>query len=363
MQITLDAKALTCALAVLRKAAGVLHAPLTCKHILVTADAGDLRLEATDLEQHMLAKLPARVALKGSALLPMAGLLAAVKGYKGDVRITNGLVECGDRAIDLVTLPVSDWPQMLAPFDEAKRWSMPAADLATVLGRVAPFQSTEETRYYLNGVLFETGKEGLTLVATDGHRLAAETTPCTAPAGVRIIVPSCAVATLQAALKGAEGTAQIEATDTRIRVVLGRTAVTSKLIDGSFPEYDRCVPGAAEVVSWLAIDAAYLSTTAEALIAGMDRHYSRPVKLELTGSSMTATAGDAEQGVSKMRLNGATAFTGAPVVIGFAGDQLRSFARAAGGRLTIGMASDYGPARITTTAAPAWLGVLMPHRV
>jgi len=124
MQITIDAGGVTSASRCLRKAAGVLHAPHTCKHILVTADAGELRLEATHGAAH--AREASAACAEGIGLAAVGRAAGSRERLQGRLRITNGLVGMRRPRYRSGDAAVSDWPQMLAPFDEAKRWSMPA---------------------------------------------------------------------------------------------------------------------------------------------------------------------------------------------------------------------------------------------
>src|SRR5690606_23357863 len=108
--------------------------------------------------------------------------------------------------------------------------------------------SNEETRYYLNGIYIHTldvnGQQVLRAVATDGHRMArAETDAPAGSAGMPgIIIPKKTVSEVQKLLDGAEGDVQVEVSDTKIRFTLGGVVLLSKLIEGTFPDYERVTP-------------------------------------------------------------------------------------------------------------------------
>ena len=128
------------------------------------------------------------------------------------------------------------------------QFAIPAGTLRELIERTQSAISTAETRYYLNGIYLHTLETGaatvLRAVATDGHRMARAETD--APEGSKgmpgIIVPKKTVGEVQKLLDGADGDVQVEVSDTKIRFTLGGVVLLSKLIEGTFPDYDRVTP-------------------------------------------------------------------------------------------------------------------------
>lgn len=151
---------------------------------------------------------------------------------------------------NLQTLPVEDFPIMNGPGENAVSFAIPTADLFRSIDRTCAAISTEETRYYLNGIFFHAHQEGnrnfLRCVATDGHRLHCADTelPAGADAMPSVIIPTSAVNALHALLKAKDRpeNAIVSVSHDKIRVSMGNMRVTSKLVDGTFPDYQRVMP-------------------------------------------------------------------------------------------------------------------------
>jgi DNA polymerase III subunit beta len=156
-------------------------------------------------------------------------------------------IRTGRSRFSLQTLPASDFPD-LAAGDLTHRFALPAADLRRLISSTQFAISTEETRYYLNGIYLHPVSAGNSLmlraVATDGHRLAQF--ELAAPPGTDgmpgIIVPRKTVAEVQRLTDSGEGEVGIELSQSKIRFTLGAVVLTSKLIDGTFPDYSRVIP-------------------------------------------------------------------------------------------------------------------------
>ena len=136
----------------------------------------------------------------------------------------------------------------MAEGDLPHRFQLPATDLKGIIDRTRFAISNEETRYYLNGIYFHSatsnGTQVLRGVATDGHRLARVEVPL--PKGAAdipgVIVPRKTVGEVRKLLDESDGSVDIELSDTRIRFAIGNVTLVSKLIDGTFPDYERVIP-------------------------------------------------------------------------------------------------------------------------
>ena len=149
----------------------------------------------------------------------------------------------GRSRFNLSTLPRDDFP-VIAEGELPTRFELPAATLRQIIEKTRFAISTEETRYYLMGIFLHVIDEQLRAAATDGHRLARVTVP--KPDGADgmpdVIVPRKCVAELYRLLEELEGTVEIILSPTKVRFGLGSAVLTSKLIDGTFPDYNRVIP-------------------------------------------------------------------------------------------------------------------------
>ena len=223
-------------------------------NVLLKAGDGSLDLRATDLDIEVTESVPAMVGTAGTTTVPAHTLYEIVRKLSdgAEVRLeTEGadqlLLTSGRSRFHLACLSPDSFPDLKSgSFTHV--FSIPAASLRELIERTQFAISNEETRYYLNGIYvhaIETGAETiLRAVATDGHRMArAETT---APAGSKgmpgIIVPKKTVSEVQKLLEGADGDVEVEVSDTKIRFTLGGVVLLSKLIEGTFPDYERVTP-------------------------------------------------------------------------------------------------------------------------
>jgi DNA polymerase-3 subunit beta len=224
--------------------------------VLLKAADGKLDLRATDLDIEVTESVPAMVGQPGTTTVPAHTLYEIVRKLAdgAEVRLENNggeqlTVSSGRSRFNLACLSPDSFPDLKSG-TFTHTFSMPAAALRELIERTQFAISNEETRYYLNGiyihVLDVNGTPTLRAVATDGHRMARAETD--APAGAKgmpgIIVPKKTVSEVQKLLDGADGDAevQVELSDTKIRFTLGSVVLLSKLIEGTFPDYDRVTP-------------------------------------------------------------------------------------------------------------------------
>src|SRR4029450_3398352 len=224
-------------------------------NLLIPAENAKLSLKATDLDLEVTETLAAETGTGGSTTVPAHMFYDIVRKLPDGTQI--GLEADGDRSVlairagrsrfTLQTLPESDFPD-LAASDMTHSFTLPAADVKRLIDRSQFAISTEETRYYLNGIYLHTAGSAkaatLRAVATDGHRLAQVELPL--PDGASgmpgIIVPRKTVAEVQRLIEDNETEVTVELSQGKIRFTLGDTVLTSKLIDGTFPDYARVIP-------------------------------------------------------------------------------------------------------------------------
>lgn len=254
MQITIARDDLAEALGA---AIGVVEARTTIPilaNVLLTADHGRLRIRATDLDMEIdLAAQVTRTQTEGSVTVPAAVLHQLVRKFPAGAEIGLTLmadrgrlrVACGRAHYDLPVLPADDFPL----FGDNLIGGMPieAQVLKRALTRVRFAMSTEETRYYLNGVFLHREDERLMFVATDGHVLAREAVPLPPQAGEfpGVILPRKFVGeALRLLPDTSEGEdCHLVVTERRVALFLpDGTRLASKLIEGTYPDYKRVIP-------------------------------------------------------------------------------------------------------------------------
>jgi DNA polymerase-3 subunit beta len=226
-------------------------------NVLVTAEGDAITVATTNLDIRVTARVPAEVERPGATTLPAKILHDIVRAMPADARLTVDAQE-GDRATlrhgrsrqTLATLPAGDYPDAgVGAFP--KTFEVTGATLARQLARCLIAASTEETRYYLNGVLFHAEGAGperdpeLRLVATDGHRLVRSSVPL--PAGAEdlpwTILPRTAAIEVQKLAAAASGSIGCAFGERLVAFTFpsGLRLVT-KTIEGTFPDYGRVVP-------------------------------------------------------------------------------------------------------------------------
>ena len=224
-------------------------------NVLIEADEeGGIRLMATDLDLQINETVEANVTDPGATTVPAHTLFDIVRkmseGSQVEIIAAEGRmqVNAGRARFTLSTLPRDDFP-IIAEGELPTRFELPAATLRQIIDKTRFAISTEETRYYLNGIYLHVSDEAqpvLKAAATDGHRLARVTVP--RPEGANgmpgVIIPRKCVGELRKLLDEVDGTVQVSLSDSKIRFGLGNAVLTSKLIDGTFPDYSRVIPTA-----------------------------------------------------------------------------------------------------------------------
>jgi DNA polymerase III subunit beta len=254
MKVTLERAELVKALAHVHRVVERRNTIPILANVLVRAGKNGIELKATDLDLEIVETVPAEVKQPSATTVPAHMFYDIVRKLPegSQIELQSGSdrgslqVRAGRSRFSLQTLPETDFPD-LAAGELPHRFSLAPADLKRLVDKTQFAISTEETRYYLNGIYLHVIDEKaakLRAVATDGHRLAQVDLP--APKGASgmpgIIVPRKAVAEVQRLLEDAGEEVQIEISPAKIRFSLGSVVLTSKLIDGTFPDYGRVIP-------------------------------------------------------------------------------------------------------------------------
>ena len=341
-------------------------------NVLVRADKGKLSMKATDLDLEVTDSISAEVAPGGSTTVPAHMFYDIVRKLpEGSQIVIEG---SGDRAVlsiragrsrfTLQTLPESDFPD-LAAGEMSHKFSVPAADLKRLIDKTQFAISTEETRYYLNGIYLHAAGSAKTAtlraVATDGHRLAQVELPL--PEGAAgmpgIIVPRKTVAEVQRLIETGEGEVQIELSAGKIRFSIGNVVLTSKLIDGTFPDYGRVIP--ANNDTSLIVDKKDFEAAVDR-VSTVSSERGRAVKLSITAGRLVLSVTNPDSGSATEELE--VEYDSDPLDIGFNSRYLLDIAAQIEGEVAVLKLADPGsPTLVQDKDAKGALYVLMPMRV
>lgn len=276
-------------------------------NVKLDAKGDAVSFTATDMDIALVEKVPASVSDGGAVTVPAHTLYDIARKLADGAQIeftTKGdkvAIKCGSSRFTLASLPVEDFPVM-AEGDLAHSFTITAAECRAIIEKPSYAMSTEETRYYLNGVYVHVSGEALRAVATDGHRLAR--VEVALPAGASgmpgIIVPRKTIQEVRKLLENGEGDVQISLSDTKIRFVYGNAVLVSKLIDGNFPDYERVIPSGNDKM---------MEVDKRVFTEGVDRvsvissERSRGIKLALEKGKLTLSASSQEAGTATEELD------------------------------------------------------------
>lgn len=340
-------------------------------NVLIRASGQEVSFVATDMEIEINETVSGEVAKAGAITAPAHTLYEIVRKLPEGAQVELSASSAGQLTLNagrskfqLGCLPVEDFPKM--PEGDLKhKFELTAGDLRALIDRTRFAISTEETRYYLNGIYLHATKaekvDVLRAVATDGHRLARVEMP--APQGAKgiagVIVPRKTVNEVRKLIDETSAPIEVALSDSKIRFAFDSVVITSKLIDGTFPEYERVIPPNNDKI----LDAnAGLFAAAVDRVATISSEKSRAVKLGLSAGHivLTANAPEAGSATEEIEVN----YDGGPMEIGFNARYLLDILQQIegdGARFMLADAS--APAVIQDTADSSALYVLMPMRV
>lgn len=218
-------------------------------NVLLTAENGRLHLLGTDMEVEVAVHCEATVVKEGATTVPARKLLDICRSLPGDASIqfetaaAKAKIQSGRSRFLLATLPPAEFPSV-GNLEAASEFAMPAEELRELIGNTQFAMAHQDVRYYLNGLLLELSPAAVRSVATDGHRLALcdreLTTGVAAPK--QIIVPRKGVSELVRMLGHLEGEVKLAVGQNHLKVTTRDQSITTKLIDGKFPDYERVIP-------------------------------------------------------------------------------------------------------------------------
>jgi DNA polymerase III subunit beta len=372
MHVTLERAALLKALGHVHRVVERRNTIPILANVLLQARDQALTLKATDLDIEITESVGADVAQAGGTTLPAHVLYDIIRKLPDGAKVsleTSGdsgqlVLRAGRSRFMLQSLSESDFPDLNAG-DLSHHFSLPASQLKKLIEKTQFAISTEETRYYLNGIYLHALEVGghmmLRAVATDGHRLARVEIP--APAGASgmpgIIVPRKTVAELQKLVEDGEAEVRIDMSTAKIRCTFGAVVVTSKLIDGTFPDYARVIPGAND--KRLVVERAAFEAAVDR-VSTISSERGRAVKLALADGKMTLSVNNPDSGSAVEELE--VDYESAPIDIGFNARYLLDIAAQLDSDTALLKFNDPGsPTLIQDRDGASTLYVLMPMRV
>jgi DNA polymerase III subunit beta len=341
-------------------------------NVLLKAEGASLSMRATDLDLEITEAAPAMVEQSGATTVPAHLLYEIVRKLSDGAEVSLSTnpesgamtVASGRSRFTLQCLPESDFPDLTAgAFSHT--FSLPASALKMLIARTQFAISTEETRYYLNGIFVHTidneGKLRLRAVATDGHRLARA--ELEAPSGSEgmpgIIIPRKTVGELQKLVDDPELVVTVELSEAKIRLTIGSVVLTSKLIDGTFPDYQRVIPTGND--KELRIDCQSFAQAVDR-VSTISSERGRAVKLAIGEGLLTLTVNNPDSGSATEEL--AVGYQADPLEIGFNAKYLLDITNQLSGSEAVFMLADPGsPTVVRDLAGDDALYVLMPMRV
>ncbi len=345
--------------------------PILSNVLLDAVAGGALRVMATDLDLQVVETMQANRVDGPGAITVSAHLLfdicrklpdgSEVSLETADNRMT---VRAGRSRFTLPTLPRDDFP-MIVEGELPTSFELPAATLAQLIDRTRFAISTEETRYYLNGIFLHVNDDELKAAATDGHRLARFTID--RPAGAEgmpdVIVPRKCVAELRKLLDEAgDKSVLIDLSASKVRFTLGGengVVLTSKLIDGTFPDYSRVIPTGNDKLLKLDPKSFYEGVDRVATIA---TERTRAVKMALENDKVTLSVTSPDNGAAAEEI--AADYGSAGFEIGFNANYLKDIlSQIDGDTVELHLADAGAPTLIRQNDKSPALYVLMPMRV
>ncbi len=372
MKLTIERAALLKALSHVQSVVERRNTIPILSNVKIEAEQGRISLNATDMDLDFVETVDAEVSAPGATTAPAHTLYDIVRklpegsqmelddgGTDGQLVLTSGRSR-----FTLSCLPCDDFPVM-ASGDFPFTFSLAAGELRSLIDRTRFAISTEETRYYLNGIYLHAdqreGADVLRAVATDGHRLASVEVPLPeGAAGIPgIIVPRKTVSELRKLIDETENSVDVALSETKIRFSFDEATMTSKLIDGTFPDYQRVIPTNND--KEMKVDRRLFAEAVDR-VSAISSEKSRAVKLALSNGTLVLSANSPDSGSATEELE--VVYEGENLEIGFNSRYLLDIAhQIEGDDAQFSLADAASPTILREAGDDSALYVLMPMRV
>jgi DNA polymerase-3 subunit beta len=341
-------------------------------NVLLRARDSKLEFKATDLEREVIEGVPGDISGAGAVTVPAHMLHDIVRklpdGSQVDIRKDGDkerlTLASGQARFALQTLPAEDFPD-IGSGEMGQEFELSAQDLKRLIDKTRFAISTEETRYYLNGIYLHTAqtnkKATLRAVATDGHRLAQVELPL--PKGAQgmpgIIIPRKTVHELHRLIEDSSGAVKVGVSPAKVRFEIGSVTLTSKLIDGTFPDYSRVIPQGNDKEMKVS-NAEFMGAVDRVSTIASER--GRAVKLNIRPDKLVLSVNNPEGGSATEEIG--VEYGASPLEIGFNARYLLDIAGQLEGEEACFKLADAGsPTMVNDPSDESALYVLMPMRV
>ena len=338
-------------------------------NVLIESDASKVSFTATDMDMDIVETVGCIVSSQGKLTVSAHTLYDIVRKLPDGSEIQIELIDlnvevsAGKSRFILPTLPVDDYP-IMTEIEKGNEFSLEAVDLANLIDNTKFAISSEETRYYLNGIYLhvpDIKSDKLRAVATDGHRLAQAEVPI--PKGAEnmpgVILPRKAVGEVRKLIDSTDGLVTIIISKTKAKFIFPTSILTTKLIDGSFPDYQRVVPK--ENLNKLLVSNSHFSKAIDR-VSTVSMEKSRAVKLSLSNNVLLLQVNSHDLGNATEELD--VNYTSDPIDIGFNARYLLDISGQIQGKdIELSLSDSASPALITDPDQEGVIFVLMPMRV
>jgi DNA polymerase-3 subunit beta len=372
MKLTIERAALLRALAHVQSVVERRNTIPILSNLLMRAEKDEVSLAATDMDIEIVETVTAEIQRAGTTTVPAHTLYDIVRKLRDGSQVqleTDGTkgtltLRSGRSTFSLATLPAEDFPA-LSGGELPHRFAIAADALRRLVDRTRFAISTEETRYYLNGIYLHATLASevpvLRAVATDGHRLARVEMPL--PEGAQgmpgVIVPRKTVNELRKLMDEVGAPVSLGVSEAKIRFSFEGATLTSKLIDGSFPEYERVIPSQNEKI---------MDVPRQPFFEAVDRvstitsDKARAVKLHVDGKGVVLSATSVDTGTAQEEVE--AVYSAEPLEIGFNARYLLDILQQIeGDDARFAMADAGSPTLVQDGKDASALYVLMPMRV
>ncbi len=332
-------------------------------NVLLQADGDQVRLTTTDLDVGVSGAITAQIEKPGATTLParrLANIVRELPAAEIQIEVDSknvASIRCCQSFFKILGLPEEEFPP-LPKFDDTRTFTISQQLLRDALKKTSYAISTDETRYVLNGILFSFKENKLTLVATDGRRLALVDLEIEFPRSqeVDIIVPTKAVTEL-GRLLGDEGDVRLSVGENQVAFQIGDTLLASKLIEGNYPNYRQVIPGEAKERVTLERELFFNAVHRVSLLSS---EKSNSVKLIFTKNNIEIAANTPDVGEARESL--AVAYKGREFSIAFNPEFLQAPLRALpNDEVYLDLIDEMSPGVIKIQSP--FLYVLMPMRI
>ncbi len=333
-------------------------------HVLISGSSGEITITATDLEVQISSKFKANISDDFTITLPGRKLFDILRSLGNtDIELSSenetAILKTEKSKFSLQQLPANEFPLFDAAESE-QTFTIKQKDLSDIFNKTQFAMAQQDVRFYLNGLLLEISTETLNVVGTDGHRLA-KTTSALDKKNISeqsCIVPRKAIQELTKSLSESKD-CKVSLVDNQASFTYSQVTLTTKLIDGTFPDYNRVIP--AETTTNIMLDSKVLKPALQRVSILANEKF-RGVRIDIDNNKITISSEnpEQEQAVEDIDIDE----TSVKLSIGFNVSYLIDAVNACSGELvTLGVNDESTSALITDPSDPNTKYVVMPMRL